>query len=77
MPIARPKARGGSSKSEVLIYSIHYPKVTEADLILAMSRKFATNIQLWFIEVITAKICNFKKYGRFMASYKEEHNSEI
>ena len=36
-----PEARGGSSKSEVLISdkAIYYPKVTEADLILAMSQE--------------------------------------
>ncbi len=36
-----PEARGGSSKSEVLISDqvIHYPKVTEPDAVLAMSQE--------------------------------------
>ncbi len=36
-----PEARGGSSKSEVLISdkAIHYPKVTIPDLVLAMSQE--------------------------------------
>lgn len=45
-----PEARGGSSKSEVLISdkAIHYPKVTEPNLILAMSqeacKKYTTDL---------------------------------
>ena len=36
-----PEARGGASKSEVLISEkpIHYPKVTRADLVLAMTQE--------------------------------------
>lgn len=46
-----PEARGGSSKSEVLISdkAIHYPKVTAADLVLAMSQeacnKYTSDLQ--------------------------------
>ena len=38
-----PEARGGSSKSEVLISeeAIHFPKVTEPNLLLAMSQEAA------------------------------------
>jgi 2-oxoglutarate ferredoxin oxidoreductase subunit gamma len=38
-----PEARGGSSKSEVMIsdQTIHFPKVTEPDLLLAMSQEAA------------------------------------
>lgn len=38
-----PEARGGSSKSEVIISddAIHFPKVTEPDLLLAMSQEAA------------------------------------
>lgn len=36
-----PEARGGSSKAEVIIsdQAIHFPKVTEPDLVLAMSQE--------------------------------------
>lgn len=36
-----PEARGGSSKSEVLISdkAIHFPKVTQPDIVLAMSQE--------------------------------------
>lgn len=36
-----PEARGGSSKSEVIISNqpIHYPKVTQPDLLLAMTQE--------------------------------------
>ncbi|MBP2663583.1 MAG: C4-dicarboxylate transport protein [Firmicutes bacterium] len=60
LPIARPKARGGSSKSEVLIYSIHYPKVTEADLILAMSRKFATIYSYGSLKLLQQKFVTLR-----------------
>ena len=38
-----PEARGGSSKSEVIISedAIHFPKVTKPDLLLAMSQEAA------------------------------------
>ena len=38
-----PEARGGSSKSEVMISeeAIHFPKVTEPNLLLAMSQEAA------------------------------------
>jgi len=38
-----PEARGGSSKAEILISDkpIHYPKVTQPDLVLAMSQEAA------------------------------------
>ena len=45
-----PEARGGSSKSEVLISdtAIHYPKVTEPHLVLSMSqevcKKYTTDL---------------------------------
>lgn len=39
-----PEARGGSSKSEVIISSnpIHYPKVTSPNVVLAMSQEATT-----------------------------------
>lgn len=46
-----PEARGGSSKSEVIISteSIHYPKVTAPDLLLAMTQeslnKYGTDLK--------------------------------
>ncbi|WP_371376421.1 2-oxoacid:acceptor oxidoreductase family protein [Sporomusa aerivorans] len=46
-----PEARGGSSKSEVIIsdHQIHYPKVTNPDLLLAMTQealnKYGTDLQ--------------------------------
>lgn len=46
-----PEARGGASKAEVIISEkpIHYPKVTEPDLVLAMSQeatnKYATDLK--------------------------------
>ena len=38
-----PEARGGASKAEVIISekTIHYPKVTEPDLVLAMTQEAA------------------------------------
>jgi 2-oxoglutarate ferredoxin oxidoreductase subunit gamma len=38
-----PEARGGASKAEVIISenAIHYPKVTEPDLVLAMTQEAA------------------------------------
>lgn len=45
-----PEARGGSSKSEVLISNtvIHYPKITKPDIVLAMSqeacKKYTTDL---------------------------------
>ena len=41
-----PEARGGASKAEVIISdeAIHFPKVTDPNLLLAMSRKRLPNI---------------------------------
>lgn len=53
-----PEARGGSSKSEVLISDkpIHFPKVTKPDLVLAMSQeattKYTTDLEAGGILII-------------------------
>ena len=54
-----PEARGGASKAEVIISdeAIHFPKVTDPNLLLAMSQEAATKYSHDLTAVFSSATC--------------------